>query len=267
MMPRRPRRLCLLAPAALALPGLSIAAVLAFAPGVRSAPVLRRLLLPAPARAAWVVPPPALLPTLEDASRWAPVAHPVLARAAPANGAAPVAEVHATTPEGTTNILELLGPAQRERSGLWQRVTLAVLPNGTTGWVPVSALGGSVILDTRLVIDRRDFRAVLFRDGVAIFTAPVGVGEARSPTPAGTFYVRDLLTRYASPAYGPVSFGTSARSAVLTEWPAGGYIGIHGTDEPQLIPGAISHGCIRMRNADITKLARLMPVGTPVIIR
>jgi hypothetical protein len=31
--------------------------------------------------------------------------------------------------------------------------------------------------------------------------------------------------------------GTSARSRVLTDWPAGGFIGIHGTDEPALIPG------------------------------
>jgi lipoprotein-anchoring transpeptidase ErfK/SrfK len=67
--------------------------------------------------------------------------------------------------------------------------------------------------------------------------------------------------------YGPIAFGTSARSATLTAWPAGGYIGMHGTDQPNLIPGGISHGFIRMRNADILRLPRLMPVGTPVIIR
>jgi lipoprotein-anchoring transpeptidase ErfK/SrfK len=54
---------------------------------------------------------------------------------------------------------------------------------------------------------------------------------------------------------------------VLTDWPGGGFIGIHGTDRPALIPGRISHGCIRMRNADILALARRMPVGTPVTIR
>ena len=76
-----------------------------------------------------------------------------------------------------------------------------------------------------------------------------------------------MLSRYASPFYGPVAFGTSARSAVLTDWPAGGFVGIHGTDQPELIPGRVSHGCIRLRNADIVRLARLMPVGTPVTIR
>ncbi len=85
--------------------------------------------------------------------------------------------------------------------------------------------------------------------------------------PAGSFYVRDVLTQYAGPTYGPVAFGTSARSPTLTDWPAGGYVGIHGTDQPGLIPGAISHGCVRMRNADILKLPQILPVGTPVIIQ
>ena len=44
-------------------------------------------------------------------------------------------------------------------------------------------------------------------------------------------------------------------------------MGIHGTNEPELIPGRISHGCIRLRNADILRLARLLPVGTPLEIR
>jgi lipoprotein-anchoring transpeptidase ErfK/SrfK len=63
-----------------------------------------------------------------------------------------------------------------------------------------------------------------------------------------------------------VPFGTSARSAHLTDWPDGGFIGIHGTDQPQLIPGRVSHGCIHMRNADIVALGRLMPIGTPLVI-
>jgi hypothetical protein len=40
-----------------------------------------------------------------------------------------------------------------------------------------------------------------------------------------------------------------------------------GTDRPELLPGRVSHGCIRMRNADILRLARLMPAGIPVTIR
>ena len=85
--------------------------------------------------------------------------------------------------------------------------------------------------------------------------------------PAGDFYVREVLTNFHDPFYGPVAFGTSARSAVLTDWPGGGFIGIHGTDTPQILPGRVSHGCIRVRNGPILHLLALMPVGTPVAIR
>jgi lipoprotein-anchoring transpeptidase ErfK/SrfK len=75
--------------------------------------------------------------------------------------------------------------------------------------------------------------------------------------------VRNKLTRYASPRYGPLAYGLSARSR-LSDWPGGGFIGIHGTDRPDLLPGAVSHGCIRMANRDILRLGRLLRVGTPV---
>jgi len=69
------------------------------------------------------------------------------------------------------------------------------------------------------------------------------------------------------PFYGPVAFGTSARSYVRTEWPGGGFIGIHGTSLPHLIPGRVSNGCVRLRNEDALRLARLLSIGTPVTIR
>jgi lipoprotein-anchoring transpeptidase ErfK/SrfK len=94
--------------------------------------------------------------------------------------------------------------------------------------------------------------------------ADIGVGLDEWPTPRGRFYIRNKLVRYRSGFYGPLAFGTSARSAVLTDWPDGGFIGIHGTNQPELLPGRVSHGCIRMRNADIVRLGRLMPVGTPM---
>ena len=67
--------------------------------------------------------------------------------------------------------------------------------------------------------------------------------------------------------YGPFAFGTNARSPTLTDWPNGGIVGISGTDRPDLIPGRTSHGCVRMSNAAIVALGKLMPAGTPVILR
>ena len=96
---------------------------------------------------------------------------------------------------------------------------------------------------------------------------PVGVGHgATRRRRAGEFVIRNRLTRYANAFYGPIALGTSARSATLTDWPGGGYVGIHGTNRPDLIPGDVSHGCIRLRNADIVRLARELPIGTPLTI-
>ena len=67
--------------------------------------------------------------------------------------------------------------------------------------------------------------------------------------------------------YGPWAFGTSAYSDTLTDWPGGGVVGIHGTNQPQLIPGRPSHGCVRVPNPKIRRLAELMPIGTPIRIR
>jgi L,D-transpeptidase-like protein len=246
--------------------------VLLFAPRGRSGVPERgrsgalAIRLPPPPQAT-AIPRAVRLSMPKEASRWASVRSPALARLTSSPSSRVIARIATRTPEGTANILELIGTARMEPSGLWQRVRLAILPNGTTAWVPQSALGGSVELDTQLVVDLVHFRATLFRNGARVFSARVGVGRRSSPTPRGSFYVRNVLTRYRSPTYGPIAFGTSARTAVLTGWPAGGYIGIHGTDRPDLIPGAISHGCIRMRNLDVTRLAELMPVGTPVVIR
>jgi hypothetical protein len=195
--------------------------------------------------------------------RWARVLRPVAARRR--LGGKVAARLRTRTPEHTVNIVLVTGTAMH-RGRLWARVRLPVLPNGTEGWVPRSALGGYTFVDTHLIVRLHRRRMTLFRAGRAIFRAPVGIGAPGTPTPRGQFYIRDRLRGYASAFYGPIAFGTSARSAVLTEWPAGGFIGIHGTDAPHLIPGRPSHGCIRMRNRDLKRLARLLPVGTPVTI-
>jgi hypothetical protein len=223
--------------------------------------------LPEPAASAFRLPrKPTPLADPGKISRWLPVVRAVAARAAPAADAPVLAKLATRTPEGTTNIVLALGDRLDATHMLWIKVRLPVLPNGTTGWIPRKALGGNNFVRTHLVVDRERFTATLFADGRPVFRARVGVGKPRWPTPRGKFYIRNKLTSYRSPFYGPLAFGTSARSAVLTDWPAGGFIGIHGTNMPQLLPGRVSHGCIRMRNADIVTLARLMPFGTPLTI-
>lgn len=223
--------------------------------------------LAAPPASALLVKEPVPLRAARDLAYWAPVLRPVTVRAAPAVDAPAVERLGTQTAEHTANLVLAVGRAADPRGRVWTRVRLPVLPNNTTGWVPRSALGGLSSVRTRLVVDLERLTATLFRAGRRIFGAGIGVGTPRSPTPRGEFYIRNRLVSYGSPFYGPVAFGTSARSEVLTDWPAGGFVGIHGTNRPELLPGRVSHGCIRMRNRDILRLARLLPIGTPLTIR
>jgi lipoprotein-anchoring transpeptidase ErfK/SrfK len=81
------------------------------------------------------------------------------------------------------------------------------------------------------------------------------------------FYIRNRLVRSRSTFYGPPAFGTSVRSAVLSDWPGGGFVVGDGAGRPDLVPGRVSRGCIRMRNVDTVRIGRLLPVETPVTIR
>ena len=198
---------------------------------------------------------------------WAYVLQPTVARADASAAAARVGIVRGVTPEGETNLVIAYDERRDTNDRLWVRVPLSTLPNGQNGWVPRAALGDFHSVRTHLIVDRMHLRAFLLRDGRVVFTTSIGVGQPRWPTPAGEFYIRVRLRNYGDPFSGPIAFGTNARSPWLTAWPEGGVVGIHGTDEPQILPGRVSHGCIRMRNAAIERLARLMPLGTPVSIR
>lgn len=222
--------------------------------------------LPAPVEPAFTPGEPRRLGSTRHVSHWAPVNRAVSARTAPDAGARVVATLSKATPEGTGNLVAVIDRRTDRDGARWVRVRLPVLPNNSTGWVPRRSLGGYQAVRTHLDIDLRRLRATLYRSGRPVLRADIGVGMAGWTTPEGRFYIRNKLTRYRSATYGPIAFGTSARSPSATDWPAGGFVGIHGTDRPQILPGRVSHGCIRMRNPDILELARNMPVGTPVTI-
>ncbi len=188
-------------------------------------------------------------------------------RAAPTARAKVVQKIPRWTPENAPNLVLALDQIVDARKGSWVHVRLAKLPNNSTGWIPRSALGPYRQVTTHLIVDRKALRATLYKNGLPVFQTIIGVGRSYWPTPHGEFYIREKLTGFKNPMYGPLAFGTSARSAVLTDWPGGGFIGIHGTNEPRILPGRVSHGCIRLRNPSILKLAKLLPVGTPLTVK
>ncbi len=226
-------------------------------------------------------PPPASEPRAEPAkppapsrtrlsderrrSTWAYVVRRAVARAAPRPAGRAVHRLGLVTPDGTAEVVLALEERRLRDGSVWVRVRLPMRPNNTTGWVRRRALGRYRLVRTFLRVDRRRLTATLYRRGRVVWKAPIGVGEPQWPTPRGRFYVRErLIPTEPDGLYGVFAFGLSAYSETLTDWPGGGMIGIHGTNQPELLPGRVSHGCVRVANARIARLRRLMGLGTPV---
>lgn len=171
----------------------------------------------------------------------------------------------------SSELVLLLRRATRADGTVWVQVRLPMRPSNRTGWVERRALSRFRVVRTRLVVDRRRLRASLYRSGRVVWASRIGVGIRRWPTPRGRFYVRERLRvppGAAREVYGPLAFGTSAHSPTLSGGNWGeGVIGVHGTGRPELLPGRVSHGCIRVPNPKIRRLWRLMPLGTPILVR
>jgi len=147
------------------------------------------------------------------------------------------------------------------------QVYLPVRPNGSTGYVRRADLK-ITHHQYKVKVEIAAHQITVTRAGEVIDQEPVGIGTSDTPTPGGIFYIKELLQPPdPTGAYGPYAYGLSGFSNVLTSFAGGdGVIGIHGTNQPQLIGTDVSHGCIRMSNAGITKLAAILPLGTPVEI-
>jgi L,D-transpeptidase catalytic domain len=199
-------------------------------------------------------------------SRWAYPQSEAVVREQPSARSHSLGRLRFLTPDAQAEVYLALEAVTLASGARWTRIELPGRPNGRRGWVPSGALGDLHEVRGYLLIDRARLRATLFRDGRPVFSAPVGVGTRSTPTPPGDYYVMEKLVTVASPAYGPYALGTSAYAPTLSEWPGGGVVGIHGTNQPWLVPGRPSHGCIRMHNGDISRLWRLIAVGTPIEI-
>ncbi len=147
------------------------------------------------------------------------------------------------------------------------KVQVPMRPNGRTGYVKAS----DVTLyqhDYAMSVDLSDHTLIVYKGGKEVQRETVAVGTAKYPTPTGSFFLRELA-KPGNPrgAYGPWAFGLSAYSNVLQKFGRGdGQIGIHGTNQPRALGTNASHGCIRMKNASITKLAQTLPQGVPIEI-
>ena len=247
----------------------------------RLAPLLLLALLAAPATAAAADAPPPLRPKGDQKplgnellsnettlTRWAHTNLIAAIRSKPTRASAKVGKLHWDTEDGVPEVYVVLESRLDDKDRAWLQIRIPGRPNGRVGWVREQQLSNLKTIQTHLTINRGRLRATLRKNGRWIWSSRVGIGKAGTATPAGRFWIRERLSNLrGSPIYGPWAFGTSAYSKKLTDWPGGGVIGIHGTNQPELIPGRPSHGCIRVRNAAIVRLAKLMPIGTPIRIK
>lgn len=154
-----------------------------------------------------------------------------------------------------------------DQQGPWVEVLLPVRPNGTTGWVRAR----DVRLTQnyfRITVELAAHRITVYDGDTIMLQEPIASGKAATPTPVGTYYLRVLL-RAPDPTtvYGPFAYGLSGHSDVLTSFNGGdAELGIHGNNDTSVLGTYASAGCIRMSNDGITRLAGILPLGTPVEI-
>jgi lipoprotein-anchoring transpeptidase ErfK/SrfK len=119
----------------------------------------------------------------------------------------------------------------------------------------------------RIIVSIPARKLALVEEGRIVKVYPAAVGAEKSPSPAGTFRI---ITRIPNPTYyrpGEV-IRPGVANPVGTRWlglSLKGF-GIHGTNRPRSVGRAASHGCIRLRNADVQELFDLVRVGDVVEI-
>src|SRR4051812_31031022 len=117
----------------------------------------------------------------------------------------------------------------------------------------------------RVVVSIPDRKLAVMEDDRVLRTFEIAVGAPASPSPTGTF---KIVNHIANPTwyYKGKVVGPGPGNPVGTRWmglSAAGY-GLHGTNVPSSIGKNASHGCIRLRNADVEQLFKLVAIGDQV---
>jgi L,D-transpeptidase catalytic domain len=177
-----------------------------------------------------------------------------------------LARVGARTPFGSPRTLGVV----TTRRGRWLAVTEAGVDGNRLVWVDARA-GGLRYARTQLELDvDLSSRTLVLRRGRALIRrASIGVGRPGSPTPTGRFAVTDKLNGSSySAAYGCCILALSAIQTNLPAgWSGGNRVAIHGTLSPSDFGRAVSAGCMHASESDLRYLMRIVPLGTPVVIR
>ncbi len=171
---------------------------------------------------------------------------------------------------GPQQLLVLEVRPARTGGGRELRLLLGGRPNGSSAWVREDRVA-LVRIDERVEIDRRARTVTLRRAGRRVARWRAVVGARRTPTPAGRFAIYETVRQPDPGAFlGPWALHITAHSGVLDDYGGGpGRVALHGRAGVSLLDrlgSARSHGCIRLPNAAIARLAREAVPGTPVAV-
>ena len=187
----------------------------------------------------------------------------------PRRDARPIASVDGVRPiTGETTVLPVLATAtNRGSSTAWLKVRLPGRPDGHTGWIRADAVTMAVTA-WEVDIDLSARRVTVLRYGRRVRRFTAVVGKPATPTPTGRFFVEESVKLRPSAPGAPYALALSARSHVLARFDGGpGQIAIHGLGNLAGVPGtAVSHGCVRLRTADLSWLVEHIGPGVPVTI-
>jgi hypothetical protein len=189
--------------------------------------------------------------------------HAVVVRATPSPSAPVVRTLGRFRPDDQFQIVLALSSRRAADGSWWYRLSLPGRPNAARGWIPADAAEVRPVANRIVVrLGSRQLEVRRIRGGRLLLRAAAAIGAVDSPTPQGRdFYVQSAFVPD-DPFYGTFALETSAFARV-TDWPTD-VVGIHGTNHPELLGQAVSHGCIRVSNDAVTQLRRLAPLGTPV---
>jgi hypothetical protein len=104
----------------------------------------------------------------------------------------------------------------------------------------------------------------LRRGSRVVQTMSIGIGSPSTPTPTGRFSITDkLIPSEGQTYYGCCLIALSGHQPHLRpDWAGGDRIAIHGG----ATGGAASAGCMHASDADLKRVMKVVPIGTPVYI-
>jgi lipoprotein-anchoring transpeptidase ErfK/SrfK len=149
------------------------------------------------------------------------------------------------------------------------------MPDEPESGSPAGAVADSV----RIKVDVKTNMLGVFEGDKIIAAYPVTIGSSNIPTPIGEWKVRGVV-KLPTFRYDERMLNRGKRSGkfyILRPGPNNPVgvvwialnkrgIGIHGTDEPDTIGHGVSHGCIRLANWDVVRLAARVKAGVPVSV-